>query len=38
MGKKWESAWFHLKGQCPKDWDGEMVATELDFSGEGIGI
>ena len=35
-GKKWESAWFHLKGQCPKDWDGDTVATELDFSGEGL--
>ena len=35
-GKMWESAWFHLTGQCPKDWDGDTVATELDFSGEGL--
>ena len=35
-GKKWESAWFHLEGECPESWDGEIVVTELDFSGEGL--
>ena len=33
-GKKWESAWFHLKCECPEDWEGEIIVTELDFSGE----
>ena len=35
-GKKWESAWFHLKGQTPKDWSGHTIAARLDFSGEGL--
>ena len=35
-GKKWESAWFHLKGKIPKDWKGKAIVAELDFSGEGL--
>ena len=35
-GKKWESAWFYLYGEIPKDWLGKQVAADLDFSGEGL--
>ena len=35
-GKKWESAWFHLNGEIPKDWSGKQVAADIDFSGEGL--
>ena len=35
-GKKWESAWFNLKGEIPKSWRGKTIAAELDFSGEGL--
>ena len=35
-GEKWESAWFRLSGTVPKHWSGEEVATDLDFSGEGL--
>ena len=35
-GEKWESAWFHLTGEVPKNWSGKQVATDLDFSGEGL--
>ena len=35
-GKKWESAWFNLKGEVPKSWRGKTIAAELDFSGEGL--
>tara|TARA_Y100001934_G_C12383471_1_gene794075 strand:+ start:1484 stop:4546 length:3063 start_codon:yes stop_codon:yes gene_type:complete len=34
--KKWESAWFHLEGDIPKDWIGKTIAANLDFSGEGL--
>ena len=34
--KKWESAWFHLKGEIPESWAGKSIAAELDFSGEGL--
>ena len=35
-GQKWESAWFHLKGDVPKEWAGKTIAANLDFSGEGL--
>lgn len=35
-GEKWESAWFHLEGRVPEEWAGQTVATNLDFSGEGL--
>ena len=35
-GGKWESAWFHLEGRVPEEWAGQTVATNLDFSGEGL--
>ena len=35
-GEKWESAWFRLSGTVPKHWSGEEIATDLDFSGEGL--
>ena len=35
-GKKWESAWFHLSSEIPKTHKGKTLATELDFSGEGL--
>ena len=35
-GQKWESAWFHLKGQIPENWAGKSIVAELDFSGEGL--
>ena len=35
-GKKWESAWFELSIKIPSDWKGETLATNLDFSGEGL--
>ena len=35
-GEKWESAWFHLKGEVPAGWEGEKVVAHLDFSGEGL--
>jgi len=35
-GKKWESAWFHLSSEIPETHKGEKLATELDFSGEGL--
>ena len=35
-GEKWESAWFHLEGDVPKDWSGKTIAANLDFSGEGL--
>ena len=35
-GNKWESAWFHLKANMPSEWRGKQIASELDFSGEGL--
>ena len=35
-GQKWDSAWFHLTGSIPIEWEGKSVAAELDFSGEGL--
>ena len=35
-GKSWESAWFHLKGVVPENWQGKKIAARLDFSGEGL--
>lgn len=35
-GKKWESAWFHLSSEIPETHKGKKLATELDFSGEGL--
>lgn len=35
-GEKWETAWFHLKSDIPKSFEGKTLATELDFSGEGL--
>lgn len=35
-GKKWESAWFHLISKIPETHKGKTLATELDFSGEGL--
>ena len=35
-GKKWESAWFELSIKIPSDWKGKTLATNLDFSGEGL--
>ena len=35
-GKEWESAWFHLEGEIPHDWEGEDIYADLDFSGEGL--
>ena len=35
-GEKWESAWFHLRGEISPKWAGKTVAANLDFSGEGL--
>ena len=35
-GSKWESAWFHLTADIPSDWKGKQIASDLDFSGEGL--
>ena len=35
-GQKWESAWFYLSSEIPKSFEGKLLATELDFSGEGL--
>ena len=35
-GEKWESAWFHLRGNVSKKWSGKTIAANLDFSGEGL--
>ncbi len=35
-GKEWESAWFHLEGEIPSDWEGKDIYADLDFSGEGL--
>lgn len=35
-GKKWESAWFHLKGAVSKAWAGKQVVAQLDVGGEGL--
>ena len=35
-GEKWETAWFHLKSDIPRSFEGKTLATELDFSGEGL--
>ena len=35
-GSKWESAWFHLTADIPPDWKGRQIASDLDFSGEGL--
>jgi alpha-mannosidase len=35
-GQAWESAWFHLKGKVPEEWQGRKVVANLDFSGEGL--
>ena len=35
-GEKWESAWFHLNGEIPQNWNGKKVVANLDFSGEGL--
>ena len=33
-GEKWESAWFHLRGEISPKWAGKTVVANLDFSGE----
>ena len=35
-GRKWESAWFELSIKIPPKWKGKTLATNLDFSGEGL--
>jgi len=35
-GEKWESAWFHLRGEISPKWAGKTIAANLDFSGEGL--
>lgn len=35
-GKKWEKAWFRMKGKIPASWKGKCVVANLDFSGEGL--
>ena len=35
-GQAWESAWFHLKGQIPKNWQGQEIVAHLDFNGEAM--
>lgn len=33
-GKSWESAWFHVTGEIPPEWQEEELAILVDFSGE----
>ena len=35
-GEKWESGWFHLTANLPSKWDNNIIAADLDFSGEGL--
>ena len=33
-GEKWESAWFHLQGEVPENWQGKTAALLLNLGGE----
>ncbi len=35
-GATWDSAWFRLEAVVPKDWKGEELVAQLDFSGEAL--
>lgn len=35
-GSSWDSAWFHLSGEIPAEWDGKVVALKLNFAGEAL--
>jgi alpha-mannosidase len=35
-GSAWQSAWFKLNGQVPKEWAGKTVAAYLNVNGEGL--
>lgn len=35
-GKAWDSAWFHLTANVPKNWRNKSIVAQLDFSGEGL--
>ncbi len=33
-GEAWDSAWFHLQGTVPAEWDGRKMVAHLNFNGE----
>ncbi|MHC4874276.1 MAG: alpha-mannosidase, partial [Planctomycetota bacterium] len=33
-GKQWQSAWFHVEGEVPSEWQGGKVVTHFNFGGE----
>jgi alpha-mannosidase len=35
-GEAWDSAWFNLEAKIPQSWQGQNIAANLDFSGEGL--
>jgi alpha-mannosidase len=35
-GNLWESAWFRLTAQVPKEWKNQPLVAHLDFTGEGL--
>lgn len=34
-GRTWDSAWFHLTGTVPEQWQGKRVVARFNFGGEG---
>lgn len=34
-GENWQCAWFHIRGEVPEDWNGEIRAR-LQFGGEAL--
>ncbi|MEL6821132.1 MAG: glycoside hydrolase family 38 C-terminal domain-containing protein, partial [Calditrichota bacterium] len=34
-GKNWQQAWFHIRGEVPKEWKGRLVAARINVGGEG---
>ncbi len=35
-GENWQVAWFHLKGNVPKEWQGEKIAAYINLGGEAL--
>lgn len=33
-GEEWESAWFHITGEVPADWQGNDIALNIELGGE----
>ncbi len=33
-GREWDSAWFHITGDIPENWQKKKLAARIDFNGE----